>query len=83
MPQDDEGWAWPFRELGWSLVFIVTGLLLVAYPFAVFFNLRGWGGALVALVSGGLGLLAGLVLLISGGAGLVRSLRRSNPGSRG
>jgi hypothetical protein len=76
MPDSEDEWPWPFQELGWSLVLLIAGSLMVAYPILVFRNLGGWGGALVARVTGGMGLLAGIVLVISGGAGLARVIRK-------
>jgi len=80
MPLTSEDWS-PRREFGVSLLFLFVGLAFVAYPFLVWRNFGGWGGAFLGVVTGGLGFLAGLVFLISGGSGVTRAIRRQR--SRG
>ena len=80
MPHSSKDWS-PRRDLAVSLLLLVVGLAFVAYPFLVWRNIGGWGGAFLGVVTGGLGFLAGLVFLISGGSGVARAIRRQR--SRG
>jgi hypothetical protein len=59
-----------------SLIFLLVGVGFLAYPFLVWRNFGGWGGAFLGVVTGGLGFLAGLAFLISGGSGVARAIRR-------